>query len=235
MGKHSEQAPEVWAPRTESVTVVAQPSSTPRIRGRYHGNVPLSIFGFLAAFAFILVNVTDPYAGATASPYYHAASDTVAPQLLELADDYEPTAVTRDNFGVTEKPVVVAAPVPVAEVESSDDDSAESWAPPVAVADPGSAQSIAASMVAARGWPSSEFDCLFALWNKESGWRVNAYNASSGAYGIPQSLPGSKMASVGSDWETNPATQIEWGLGYITSRYGTPCGAWQSSVDRGWY
>ena len=89
--------------------------------------------------------------------------------------------------------------------------------------------------VAARGWASSEFDCLVALWSKESGWRVNAYNASSGAYGIPQALPGSKMATAGADWETNAATQIEWGLGYIQGRYGTPCGAWAHSQDVGWY
>ena len=79
------------------------------------------------------------------------------------------------------------------------------------------------------------FDCLVALWSKESGWRVNAYNASSGAYGIPQALPGSKMATAGADWETNAATQIEWGLGYVQGRYGTPCGAWAHSQDVGWY
>ncbi len=104
-----------------------------------------------------------------------------------------------------------------------------------AVPDPGSAQAAGAEAVAARGWGTDQYDCLVALWNKESGWRVNAYNASSGAYGIPQSLPGSKMASAGADWETSAATQIAWGLGYIQSRYGSPCGAWQSSVDRGWY
>jgi hypothetical protein len=73
------------------------------------------------------------------------------------------------------------------------------------------------------------------LWNKESGWRVNAYNSGSGAYGIPQALPGSKMASAGADWQTNAATQIKWGLGYIKGRYGTPCGAWGHSQSVGWY
>ncbi len=90
-------------------------------------------------------------------------------------------------------------------------------------------------MVQARGWGDSEFACLVALWNKESGWRVNAYNRSSGAYGIPQSLPGSKMGSVAADWETNPATQITWGLNYIGGRYGSPCGAWNHSQSTGWY
>jgi len=99
---------------------------------------------------------------------------------------------------------------------------------------PGSAQAIAYDMVIARGWDDSEFQCLVNLWNRESGWRVNASNPS-GAYGIPQALPGSKMASAGADWQTNPATQIKWGLGYITDRYGTPCGAWGSFQAKGWY
>jgi hypothetical protein len=80
-----------------------------------------------------------------------------------------------------------------------------------------------------------QFVCLVNLWNRESGWRWNASNRSSGAYGIPQSLPGSKMASAGADWRTNARTQVDWGLSYITGRYGTPCGAWQHSQTSGWY
>jgi uncharacterized protein YabE (DUF348 family) len=99
---------------------------------------------------------------------------------------------------------------------------------------PGSAQAIARSMLAARGW-SSQMGCLIELWNHESSWRVNAYNPS-GAYGIPQALPGDKMASAGADWRTNPATQIRWGLDYIASRYGDPCGAWSTwQAHGGWY
>lgn len=101
--------------------------------------------------------------------------------------------------------------------------------------DPASAQGIARSMMAANyGWGDDQFACLVSLWNKESGWRVNAANPS-GAYGIPQALPGSKMASAGADWQTNPATQIAWGLGYISGRYGTACGAWGHSQSVGWY
>jgi uncharacterized protein YabE (DUF348 family) len=100
---------------------------------------------------------------------------------------------------------------------------------------PGSAQEIGQQLAAARGWGDDQFACLLQLWNKESGWRVDAENRSSGAYGIPQSLPGSKMASVGADWRTNPATQITWGLNYIGGRYGNPCGAWASSQAKGWY
>jgi hypothetical protein len=85
-----------------------------------------------------------------------------------------------------------------------------------------------------RGW-GDQFGCLNLLWNRESGWNYQAYNPSSGAYGIPQALPGSKMASIAADWRTNPATQIRWGLNYIAERYGTPCGAWSHSEATGWY
>jgi hypothetical protein len=82
---------------------------------------------------------------------------------------------------------------------------------------------------------SGQFSCLDSLWQRESGWSVSASNASSGAYGIPQALPGSKMASVGQDWQTSAETQIKWGLQYIDSTYGSPCGAWSHEESSGWY
>jgi hypothetical protein len=108
-------------------------------------------------------------------------------------------------------------------------------APAAGSPDAGTAMAIALTMVTERGWDTAEYDCLVALWNKESRWNVSALNASSGAYGIPQALPGTKMATAGADWETNPATQITWGLGYIEARYETPCGAWAHSQRVGWY
>jgi Transglycosylase SLT domain len=99
----------------------------------------------------------------------------------------------------------------------------------------GAPQQIAAAMLGSFGWPSGEFGCLQSLWNAESGWNPYASNPSSGAYGIPQALPGSKMASAGPDWQTNPATQIRWGLGYIKQLYGSPCGAWSHEQSAGWY
>lgn len=96
-------------------------------------------------------------------------------------------------------------------------------------------QAIARIMAADRGWGAGQFSCLVSLWNRESGWNHRATNPSSGAYGIPQSLPAGKMASAGSDWRTNPVTQIKWGLDYIADRYGTPCGAWGHSEASGWY
>lgn len=106
---------------------------------------------------------------------------------------------------------------------------------PSAPANPSEAQAIARDLMASMyGWGDDQFGCLVELWNHESGWRTNAENPS-GAYGIPQALPGSKMAVYGDDWQTNPATQIKWGLGYISGRYGTPCGAWDSFNAQGWY
>jgi hypothetical protein len=108
-------------------------------------------------------------------------------------------------------------------------------AAPMAGTSPAAAQSFARSYLAGKGMGDSEFQCLVTLWNHESGWNFQASNPSSGAYGIPQSLPGSKMASVGADWQTNPQTQIIWGVGYITGRYGTPCGALAAWHVKGWY
>ncbi|MBW3537859.1 hypothetical protein KY386_00015 [Candidatus Parcubacteria bacterium] len=87
------------------------------------------------------------------------------------------------------------------------------------------------------GWGGAEFDCLYDLWMKESGWNERADNPTSSAYGIPQALPGKKMASHGSDWRTNPSTQIRWGLDYIKARYKSPCNAlafWKSRKPN-WY
>jgi hypothetical protein len=105
-------------------------------------------------------------------------------------------------------------------------------APPPVTA--GSAQQIAESLLGAYGWSSSQFSCLDDLWSRESGWNVTAENPS-GAYGIPQALPGSKMASAGPDWQTDATTQIRWGLGYIKGSYGSPCGAWSHEEATGWY
>ncbi|WP_435527574.1 lytic transglycosylase domain-containing protein [Microbacterium aurantiacum] len=137
-----------------------------------------------------------------------------------------------------EEAAAAAAAAEAAEAATSTGSSSASAAPsrPAGVYTPaGDAQSIAYGMLGGYGWGDDQFGCLVELWNKESGWNSQAYNASSGAYGIPQALPGSKMASAGADWETNAATQISWGLGYIAGRYGSPCGAWQHSQSVGWY
>jgi hypothetical protein len=91
-------------------------------------------------------------------------------------------------------------------------------------------QAYAASLI-----PASQVGCLIKLWDRESGWSVTSDNPHSSAYGIPQALPGSKMAKFGKDWRTNYKTQIKWGLSYIEGRYGSPCGAWAAFKSKGWY
>ncbi|MFT4212313.1 MAG: hypothetical protein QM626_10635, partial [Microbacterium sp.] len=104
------------------------------------------------------------------------------------------------------------------------------------VVDPAGAKAYAKSTMASRyGWGDDQYQCLVLLWTRESSWRADALNASSGAYGIPQALPADKMASAGADWRTNGNTQVDWGLSYISSRYGTPCTAWAHSQSTGWY
>jgi len=118
---------------------------------------------------------------------------------------------------------------------SGSSDSGSQQVVQAAAPDPGTAQQIGYNMLPSFGYnQTTEWTCLLDLWNQESGWRWDAENPS-GAYGIPQSLPGDKMASAGADWATDPTTQIKWGLGYIQSVYGTPCGAWDHEVADGWY
>jgi hypothetical protein len=89
--------------------------------------------------------------------------------------------------------------------------------------------------IARKMMPGDQFQCFSNIVDHESGWNYKASNPSSGAYGLMQALPGSKMSSAGADWKTNPATQIKWGLNYMDSRYGGPCGAWEFWQANNWY
>jgi hypothetical protein len=99
----------------------------------------------------------------------------------------------------------------------------------------GSPRQIAQAMLGSFGWSSGQFSCLDPLWEHESRWSMTAANSGSGAFGIPQALPGSRMASAGPDWQTSAATQITWGLRYIRDTYGSPCAAWSHAQATGWY
>ncbi|WP_441401188.1 coiled-coil domain-containing protein [Arthrobacter sp. 2YAF22_2] len=101
--------------------------------------------------------------------------------------------------------------------------------------DPGGAQAYASGRLSSHGWGGDQMACLLKLWNQESSWMTNATNPSSGAYGVAQALPPEKYSSTGSDWLTNYRTQIDWGLGYIAGRYGSPCGAWDHETSNNWY
>jgi hypothetical protein len=173
----------------------------------------LPAFATLVTFAFLVVSSVSPNESAVARAMAPAAPEGQTFAIGEAIGDLQHPGVTRDEFVV----------------------SRISTAPAAGIPDPGTAKAIAYEMVVARGWSQAEYECLVALWTRESNWNVNAHNPTSGAHGIPQALPGDKMATVGADWATNPVTQITWGLGYIAGRYGTPCAAWEHSELKNWY
>jgi hypothetical protein len=197
----------------------------------------LGVFAAFAAVGFVAAYVGPTGAAlaeanadeSSVSLYASSLDDVQTLELIEAEAEPAPVALDRGGYSVYVKPKPKPKPT------TSADGSGAGWTPPFVAPSPGTAKAIAYDMVKKRGWGDDEYACLVALWKKESGWRVNAYNRGSGAYGIPQALPGSKMASAGDDWQTNPATQIKWGLGYIKGRYGTPCGAWSHSQNTGWY
>jgi hypothetical protein len=196
------------------LAAVRRRASGPLLRSRWS----LPIYAFLVAFAIVMVMVTDPYSGAFADANTapsHWAEVTVGQSLA--TGNADASTIKRDAFSSH------AAPRP-----------ASGGAPSAGIPTAGSAQAIALAILKAQGMGTDQYNCLVSLWNRESHWRVNAENPD-GAYGIPQALPGSKMAADGPDWQTNAATQIKWGLGYIKARYGTPCGAWAHSQSTGWY
>lgn len=181
-----------------------------------HFRWSLPIYAFLVALAIVMVMVTDPYSGAFADANTAPShwEQTVVGQSLAIGATSGAGSTTRDKL--------------------SAHSLVQNTAPTAGIPTPGSAEAIALAILTARGMGNDQYSCLVSLWNRESHWRVDAENPD-GAYGIPQALPGSKMASAGSDWQTNATTQITWGLGYIKARYRTPCGAWAHSQATGWY
>jgi uncharacterized protein YabE (DUF348 family) len=150
--------------------------------------------------------------------------------------DGQVTARKTVSNKVTTRPVTkIVAKGTKARPAAPKSSSASSGSSSSGVSMSGSPRAIGQRLAAARGWTGSQWTCLDNLFQRESGWNPHAMNPSSGAYGIPQALPGSKMGTVAGDWRTNPATQITWGLNYIASVYGTPCGAWGHSQATNWY
>ena len=178
----------------------------------------LFALGYFFASSLVMVTVVDPYSGTMAS------ADAV--NVFEPNGDYQTLTITpladgdfeRADFEVVSGQQARGVTVRIAPYPA-----------------PGTPKAFALAEVTSRGWDYNQFSCLVKLWERESNWRWNATNRSSGAYGIPQSLPASKMASAGADWRTNPETQILWGLGYIDGRYGSPCAALLHSDVNNWY
>ncbi|WP_288873236.1 phospholipase [uncultured Microbacterium sp.] len=148
------------------------------------------------------------------------------------------TGVLRDAFtAAQQKKAAEDAARAAAEQKAAEEHAAQEAAAALAAANTvdGAKATARQLMASTYGWGGDQFSCLESLWTKESGWNYQAYNADGGATGIPQALPGSKMAAAGADWQSNAATQIAWGLGYISSAYGTPCSAWSHSQAMNWY
>ncbi len=206
----------VRAPLRQRIAQRLFPNRTPSSNfGRKVRNLLMALVAFAFAGSYVLVTVVDPYGGSGSSAYaYYGLSD-------DEAQFYEYTTTQTVSYARGGWEIVTGdEAIHIANAET----------PPI-----GTVQQFAYDLINENGWGRDQYSCLVALWDRESHWRVNAYNSSSGAYGIPQALPGTKMASAGDDWRTNPETQIRWGIGYIKHRYHAPCGAFAHSNKFNWY
>lgn len=165
---------------------------------------------------------------------------TAVRDAAELAEAQAEAA--KQRVGLAEEAATRQAEEPPATPDSDEDsggDSGDDAAPapdvPSSCGEYSDNRATGCALLLEWGFALDQMSCLDSLWSHESGWNHRAENPSSGAYGIPQALPGSKMAEYGDDWRTNPATQIRWGLNYIENRYGTPCGAWSFFQSNNWY
>jgi hypothetical protein len=174
--------------------------------------------GFLFVISFTLVYTVDPYSGTLASASTIQVFDPEQDEQSFVYEQEVSVSFERGGFRVVTGDAAVSFFVAAADMPEA-----------------GSPKAYALQYIAKRDWGIDQYSCLVNLWTKESNWRTLASNPSSGAYGIPQALPGSKMASEGADWMTNPETQIRWGVKYIAARYKTPCGAWAFFQEKNWY
>jgi hypothetical protein len=195
--------------------------------------IPIAAVGTVVAIvtgAYVLVSA----AGSSGRSAQAATTSSVARHAIALLEQERQQMIVMAAASRSSR-VLSAPKLANTAAPSSSASPGSGTVPSLGPVNPGTARSDAYNMLSSFGWsPSKYFGCLDNLWSRESGWRWNAQNAS-GAYGIPQALPGSKMASAGSDWQTNPATQVRWGLGYIKGRYGNPCGAWSYWQANGYY
>lgn len=162
-----------------------------------------------------------------------AADDAPAHPSAKMVDVKPPPAPAKKKPAPAPAPVKVvravtkAAPAPAPATTKA--------APAAPVKATNAYSGMSAYQIAEQIVPSGQFSCFSWIVSRESGWSVTATNPSSGAYGLGQALPGDKMASAGPDWQTNPATQIKWTLGYMDERYGSPCDAQGFWESHGWY
>jgi hypothetical protein len=221
MGRHEALRPTLsqkvgdFADRALENTGIHRPT-LPRLRKHFFRPV----WGFFFSVCWVLVSIVDPYSGTMASADTIQAFDYNAQDPTQTYGyaSTQTISFTRGGFNIL-----------------TGKDASAMFVESAAAPSPGTSQAFAYATLKAMGQGEDQYSCLVKLWNRESHWNVSASNAGSGAYGIPQALPGSKMASEGPDWETNPETQIRWGLKYIQARFGAPCGALAHSDRFGWY
>jgi len=200
--------------------------------------------GFLAVLLVVVVwgaaKVMNPQGTGANSLFGAIGGLGTSKQVSGLAQEYQTLVAMNaatQTLSVAAKPAHTDPDQIMAAQNASSDTTGGTSVTTMAVpANPTAAQEDAKELMPSYGFSvSSQWSCLYSLWEQESTWNVYAENAASGAYGIPQSLPGDKMASIASDWQTNPVTQIKWGLGYIQQIYGTPCAAWNHEVADHFY
>ena len=178
----------------------------------------LVAISFVAGYA--MVTVIDPYGGALNSAYAYNSNYSNTGEEDQI---YGYTAQQKISFKRGGWSIVTG------------DEAAAIYVANAATPETGTIKEFAFELIQSLSWGRDQYSCLVALWERESNWRWDALNKNSGAYGIPQSLPGRKMAEMGSDWVTNPETQVRWGVNYIKNRYGAPCGAMAHSNKFNWY
>jgi len=178
---------------------------------------------FAAVMAFFMMVVEPAYASANMQFYVTIPNEAASPQTdSDLPVDTTPSLLELDGVKNVDASTMALLSLAIRQVELA--------------REPHGAKLVAKALIAEKyQWDEEQYSCLNKLWTKESHWNYKARNKVSGAHGIAQALPATKMEVVGTDWRTNPVTQISWGLKYINERYDSPCKAWSKFKRSRWY
>jgi hypothetical protein len=221
MGRHAIYKPSASSRLFGAVeTAVAAPFRWSPVQRLFKLALRKSLTGFFMVAGFTAVSIVDPYSGSMASAAtldFYQTDDTSLEQVYGWQST-QTISYSRGGFSIVTGQDAAALFVEVADIPT-----------------PGTNKAVAYELTSGMGWGIDQYSCLVKLWTRESSWKLTATNKQSGAYGIPQALPGAKMSSEGDDWLTNPETQIRWGIKYIKARYGSACGALAHSNKFNWY
>ncbi|MFJ5885877.1 lytic transglycosylase domain-containing protein [Kitasatospora cineracea] len=211
-----ESSPSASASASDSASAQAEAAAAASASAQAAAEASASASASAQAEAEASASAAAASASASASASAEAAAKAKASAEAKARASASASAAARAQ----QRPSLSASPSPSAGSSGSGSSSAYSGTP----------QQIAAQIV-----PAGQLQCFSNIVERESSWNVHATNSSSGAYGLMQALPGSKMASAGADWRDNPATQIKWGLAYMNETYGSPCAAWSFWQAHNWY